>query len=1016
MPESKLDLPIPNGYARLAGSERRFSPKAKSLGPIQGREEFSVTIVLRRRADGPPMPGLDYFTNTPPRMRDRLSSEEFTAKYGAHPDDINAVTKFATEHGLEVTKVHAGRRHVVLTGTADQFSRAFGVTFSQFEVPGRKSFRSLPVSTTRKYRDHEGFVHIPQNLSDIIVGVFGLDNAPVGARGNYPGDPPIINPVTVKQVTQLYKFPTPGATIGGQTIGIITTAGANGGGYLQSDLDLTFSNVGLTAPKVIPISVEPGVNNATYTAPTTAAGNIGDATLSFANTSNINPNLVATYTYSGVTYMIQLYPATATTADVYTYIPATQTAGEDFAVGTWTTGLTTIVPKGTVVSINLDGETNQDIAISALAAAGANVVDYFTTDTQKGWVDLIGRVLHPEAGDFPPGVSPPSVLSSSWVIAVGDDTNGLAIPLSGTGVVTTATLLAMSASFQDAAILQNGPTICVCSMDFGSFSQISDGYAHVSYPSSDPWILSCGGTTLGQYLPPSSTVAEQVEYAWNDPAPGQSWGASGGGVSAYFPVPSYQSGAGIPKTINTGITGNPVQTVPTTGRGVPDVAANASLNSGYSGLYMGGGLSIYPGNGTSAAAPLWAGLIAVLNANAGFNFGFANPSLYSFPASDFCPITPLWPDPANPALANCPANNGDSGTPGYPTRAGWDAVTGLGSPNGMNLLASIQELEQVYILGGYQSPDIIITDLSNNQPVPIGGLPGGRWDTLLEPSTNYGFSANVHNDSSTTANNVVVSFWAIPGGVGTNGSAVGTPQTVSIPAHSTVNVSASAPFTSAPAGQHLCAVVSLYSPATGCNTNATTALQIPNPGYSDTHQCSAWRNTDSMLVMMGQRFKFNLGFGRLPFQFEEPIILKLVTTHIPATIVRDPVINNRQNTLRALGATPNLPLYLLPGFERNFHVSYLKTKLIAADGSRLEERSAGEWHLYPHRKATPVNLEIAGEIAASAKTGDVILVNVTAQYPAFERHPARKVDFLEFLHVTDKLPKRDRVATKEPAS
>jgi hypothetical protein len=1005
MPDTKVDQPLPNGYVRLPGSERRFASKAKAVGAVDGKEKFSVTIVLRRRADGPPMPDFDYFTKTPPRKRDRLAEAAFTARYGAHPDDIRAVEKFAAEYGLQVTKAHAGRRHVVLSGTAAQFSKAFAVSLSHFEIAGRKSLRSMPVTPTRRYRDHEGFVHVPENLAAVIVGVFGLDSAPVGSRGNYAGDPPIINRVTVKQVTQLYNFPTPGATIGGQTIGVITTAGANGGGYLQSDLDLTFSNVGLTAPKVIPISVEPGVGNAAYTAPTTAVGNVGDATLTFANTANINGGLLASYTYAGVTHMIQLVPASATTAEVYTYVPAAQPAGQDFVPGSWSTGLITTVPKGTVVSINLDGETNQDIAISALAAAGANVVDYFTDDTQQGWVDLIGRVLMPEAGDFPAGVNPPTVLTSSWVIAIGDDTNGLAEDLGG-NVTTTATLLAMTASFQDAAVLQNGPTICVCSMDYGSFSQITDGYAHVSYPSSDPWILSCGGTTLGQYQAPGSSTIQHVEYAWNDPTPGETWGASGGGVSAFFPVPSYQDYANVGNTVNIGVAGSPAQTVPTTGRGVPDVAANASLNSGYAGLYMGGGLIGYPGNGTSAAAPLWAGLIAVLNANAGFNLGFANPSFYTFPASDFCPITPLWRDPANPALADCPVDNSDGGAPGYKTRAGWDAVTGLGSPNGMNLLASIQELEQVYIMGGYQSPDIILTDLSNNQAIPIGGLPGGRWDTLLAPSTDYGFSANVHNDSSTTAGNVVVSFWAIPGGVGTNGSMVGTPQTVSIAAHSTLNVKASAHFTSAPEGDHLCAVVSLYNPSTGCSVDAMTALEIPNPGYSDTHQCSAWRNTDSMFGVMGSGFRFGVGLGNLPFRFEEPIILKLTTTHIPATVLRDPVINDLQNTLRALGATPNLPVYLLPGFEREFAAVDLKPKLSPTKGLRLEERLPGEWHLFPHGEDRAAALEIQGEVPASAKAGDVMLVNVTAQYPAFERHAARQVGFLEFVHVVEKLPRR----------
>jgi hypothetical protein len=173
-----------------------------------------------------------------------------------------------------------------------------------------------------------------------------------------------------------------------------------------------------------------------------------------------------------------------------------------------------------------------------------------------------------------------------------------------------------------------------------------------------------------------------------------------------------------------------------------------------------------------------------------------------------------------------------------------------------------------------------------------------------------------------------------------------------------------------------------------------------------THQCSAWRNTDSMLASPRGKFKFGIGFGHLPFHFEEPIILKLLTTHIPASILHDPAVHRIQNTLRAVGAVPNLPLYLLPGFERDFHASDLTPKLFVTHGLRLEESSPGDWRVFPDRDAETVSLEITGEVPASAKAGDVVLVNVTAQYPAAGRNPARRVGFLEFIHITDKRVER----------
>ena len=113
MSAEKHELKIPDGYVRLKGSERRASTKAKLIGQVDDKETFPVTIVLRRRADGPPFPDFDYFTKTPPRRRMRLSREEFTEKYGAHPDEIKAVEEFAKRNGLIVESSHAGRRHVV---------------------------------------------------------------------------------------------------------------------------------------------------------------------------------------------------------------------------------------------------------------------------------------------------------------------------------------------------------------------------------------------------------------------------------------------------------------------------------------------------------------------------------------------------------------------------------------------------------------------------------------------------------------------------------------------------------------------------------------------------------------------------------------------------------------------------------------------------------------------------------------------------------------------------------------
>jgi len=167
----------PKGYVPLKGSERRPAPHAKLLGPADPSEMFSVTMVLRRRPDGPPMPDLNYHAKTAPSQRRRLPEAEFAAKYGASPADIAAVTAFATAAGLAIDETSAVRRSVIVSGTVAQMEKAFGVSLGSYQL-----------SDTGTYRGRDGFIHVPQELAGAVVGVFGLDNRNFGGK-NGLGDP-----------------------------------------------------------------------------------------------------------------------------------------------------------------------------------------------------------------------------------------------------------------------------------------------------------------------------------------------------------------------------------------------------------------------------------------------------------------------------------------------------------------------------------------------------------------------------------------------------------------------------------------------------------------------------------------------------------------------------------------------------------------------------------------------------------------------------------------------------------
>jgi kumamolisin len=542
---------FPANYRQLIGSERRPEPGSKLLGPSKDTDTIKVTVVLRRRPDGPPVPSFSHFRDTPPSHRRRLSGEEFARNYGADQGDIDKIIAFATAQGLTVLETHPDRRTMVLSGTVEEFKRAFHIDLNEYEHQVKRSRTKDAV--TERYRGRDGFIHVPADLAEIIVGIFGLDNRRITKRN--AGDPPGTAPIPVSEVTKLYDFPSNLAA--GQSIAIFSE-----GGYLASDIS---ANFGGSPPVVVDVPVD--------------------------------------------------------------------------------------APNGGFA----DPETTQDIFIAASAAPGATIAVYFTTFDQKGWVDLITRVIHPQAGD-----PVCSVLSSSFYVADGDD--GPTLVLEG---VSIGWLTAVSAAFEDAAI--QGVTICIASGDSGAQSKLFDGKAHVQYPASDPWVLSVGGTTVG-----AISGSNFEEFAWNDSFTFGGFtgsGATGGGISDLFPQPSYQVDAGVPPSVNDGHQG----------RGVPDVSANASPNSGYP-IILGGAPSLFPANGTSASAPLWAGLIAVLNAAVGENVGFVNPVLYALGSSVFRDIV------AEPGATD----NSFAGVNGYPVTAGWDACTGWGSPNGNALLRGLK--------------------------------------------------------------------------------------------------------------------------------------------------------------------------------------------------------------------------------------------------------------------------------------------------------------------------------------
>lgn len=268
-----------------------------------------------------------------------------------------------------------------------------------------------------------------------------------------------------------------------------------------------------------------------------------------------------------------------------------------------------------------DGEVMLDIEVAGSVAPGVSIVVYFAPNTARGFQDALSTAIHDQ-------LNKPSVLSISWG--------------SAESTWSAQSMQNFDDVAQEAAML--GITITVAAGDNGSSDGVNDGQNHVDFPASSPHVLAAGGTHMT-----AANGALENETVWNDGAQG---GATGGGFSNVFTRPNWQ-------TI----------TESQSGRGVPDVAGDADPETGYNILVDGQQQVI---GGTSAVAPLWAGLIVLLNQKLNRHLGFINPSLYS----------------ANESQTFREITMGNNGA--YSAGFGWNPCCGLGSPRGAQLLQALQ--------------------------------------------------------------------------------------------------------------------------------------------------------------------------------------------------------------------------------------------------------------------------------------------------------------------------------------
>jgi kumamolisin len=513
----------------LNGSARTHIADATIVGKADPAERLEVTVRLCRQNAAA---FEDHMRSVAAGTATHLSHDNYAHQFGAAPADIAAVEAFATTHGLHTVDASPARRTVILSGTVAQFNEAFGVDLQQAEHDGGT------------YRSRSGEIFLPDALSGKVEAVLGLDNRPAAQPHfrrrtpahveSHSGAAAQSTSFSPNQIASLYQFPAGAGA--GQTVALIEL----GGGFKRSDLKTYFARLGITAPKVVAVSVDHAKNH-----PTGANGP--------------------------------------------------------------------------------DGEVMLDIEVVGAVAPAAAIVVYFAPNTDAGFLDAITTAIHDTTHK-------PSVISISWG---GPESSW-----------TQQSLTTFDQAFQSAAAL--GVTVIAASGDNGSNDGVQGGGDHVDFPASSPHVLAAGGTHLD-----AANGHITAESVWNDGANG---GAGGGGVSAVFALPAWQAGLRVTRTGGA--------TTPLAKRGVPDISGDADPESGYAVRVDGSDMVI---GGTSAVAPLWAGLIAIINGRTGKQAGFVNPVLYK-----------------NPHAMN-DVTTGDNGD--FAAAIGWDAATGLGTPNGAKLAA-----------------------------------------------------------------------------------------------------------------------------------------------------------------------------------------------------------------------------------------------------------------------------------------------------------------------------------------
>lgn len=564
-----------------------------------------------------------------------VSAGQFERQFGASAADAKAVASWLTSQGLSVVYTPGNDRYVAAEGTVAQVQAAFGTTLNLYAVNGRS------------LRGNASELTLPASLAGVVAGVLGIDQSAA--------------------LTHPFNAPEPGAP--------------PAGGFRNAPPCSTY-----WAEKTTANTQVEGVTLPDYDGSPRPFAPCGYAGAQLQGAYGVASAIASGNDGSGVTVaIIDAYASPTIVTDSNTYFSR-------HGLPTWTSGqFSQVVAPGTYhhpESFAQDpqgwyGEETLDVEAVHTMAPGARVVYVGAPNNYQDLDAALNHVVSNHLAD---------IVTNSYGFSSEFLPPGYIKPYNDTFIQAAAEGIGLYFSSGDSGDETFGGPANTATPD---------------WPASSPWVTAVGGTSLAV----DQANNNLFETGWGTKrsrlncngflAAKNAWCArevylygSGGGTSRLFAQPSYQQGI-VPASLATRWSSTPA-------RVIPDIAAVGDPNTG---MLVGQTQTFSTGvaygefrlGGTSLSSPLMAGIMAVAQQRKGSPFGFANPAIYALSAGAFNDIT----DPASTvAVVRADYANGEDASNGIlysirrmnvtftlHTTAGYDDVTGRGTPNGTFIAA-----------------------------------------------------------------------------------------------------------------------------------------------------------------------------------------------------------------------------------------------------------------------------------------------------------------------------------------